>query len=62
MQFTHGESLCAGRGCMRACMVSLEKRGLIKNKFKESFRTKPLWSMDWSDYDPDYLRKKDAEN
>lgn len=58
MQFTHGESICAGRGCMRACMINLEKRGILKNTFKEPFRTKPLWTMDWSDYDPDYLDKE----
>lgn len=56
-QFTHGEAVCAGKGCMRACMISLEKRGVMKNKFKEPFRTGPLWSIDWSDYDPDYTNK-----
>ena len=30
----------------------LEKRGMLKNKFKKPFRRKPLWSVDWSDYVP----------
>jgi ferredoxin len=58
-QFTHGEAICAGKGCMRACMISLERRNVLKNKFKDSFRTKPLWTIDWSDYDPDYPSNKE---
>ena len=34
-------------------MISLEKRGVLKNSFKKPFRRKPLWSVDWSDYQPD---------
>ena len=34
---------------MRACMVQLEKRGVLKNKFEKPFRRKKLWRMDWSD-------------
>ena len=30
----------------------LEKRGMLKNTFKKPFRRKPLWSVDWSDYEP----------
>ena len=33
-------------------MVSMEKRGVLKNKFKKPFRRQPLWSVDWSDYEP----------
>jgi hypothetical protein len=36
-------------------MISLEKRGVLKNKFKSDFRTKKPWSVDWSDYKPDDL-------
>lgn len=61
-QFTHGEAICAGKGCMRACMVSLEQRRRMTNTFKEPFRTQPPWSIDWSDYDPDYFRKSDKES
>ena len=39
-------------GCTRACMISLEGRGVLKNKFNKPFRRKKLWSIDWSDYEP----------
>ncbi|MBE6645396.1 MAG: epoxyqueuosine reductase [Ruminococcaceae bacterium] len=44
-----GQAVCGAKGCTRACMISLEKRGVLKNKFEHPFRTKPLWSMDWSE-------------
>ena len=47
-----GQAICGGRGCVRACMVNLEKRGVLENKFKEPFRRRPAWSVDWSDYVP----------
>jgi len=50
--YSHGEAICGGRGCMRACMIELEKSGKLINKFKTPFRTKKPWSVDWSDYDP----------
>lgn len=30
--------LCAGEGCVRACYDHLDKKGLLQNKFKHSFR------------------------
>lgn len=33
-------------------MISLESRGVLTNKFHKPFRRKPLWSVDWSDYEP----------
>jgi epoxyqueuosine reductase len=53
--YNTGEAICGARGCTRACMISLEKRGVLKNKFKSDFRTKKPWSVDWSDYKPDDL-------
>jgi len=47
--YNTGQAVCGAKGCTRACMISLEERGLLKNKFQEPFRTKKLWSMDWSD-------------
>jgi hypothetical protein len=29
-------------------MVSLEKRGLLKNKFENPFRTQKQWHVDWT--------------
>jgi len=42
-----GQAICGAR-CMRSCMVHLEKRGILKNKFHKPFRTKPAWSIDWT--------------
>lgn len=47
--YNTGQAVCGAMGCTRACMVSLESRDVLKNKFKEPFRTKKLWSMDWSE-------------
>ena len=33
-------------------MISMEKRGVLTNKFHKPFRRKHLWSVDWSDYEP----------
>lgn len=48
--YKSGQSICGGRGCLRACMISLEKRGVLKNKFKFPFRTTKPWRVDWSGY------------
>ena len=42
-----GQAVCGARGCTRACMISLEARGVLQNKFKEKFRRRPKWSVDW---------------
>jgi ferredoxin len=45
----HGEAWEGARGCIRACMVHLEEKGVLGNKFKEKFRKKKRWEMpaDW---------------
>lgn len=48
--FTDGESICAGKGCIRACMISLEERGVLANKFDAPFRRREQWSVDWDGY------------
>ncbi|MDD4125796.1 MAG: 4Fe-4S binding protein, partial [Eubacteriales bacterium] len=45
-----GQAVCGAKGCTRACMINLEKRGVLSNKFVTPFRRKKLWSVDWSDY------------
>lgn len=50
--YNSGQAVCGAKGCTRACMISLEKRGVMTNTFKKPFRRKPLWSVDWSDYQP----------
>jgi ferredoxin len=45
--YNTGQAVCGGRGCMRACMISLENRGVLKNKFHNKFRRRKPWSVDW---------------
>lgn len=47
-RYGYGRAIEGAAGCMRACMVHLEKRGVLKNKFKEPFRTGSMWSIDHS--------------
>ncbi len=46
--YNTGQAVCGARGCTRACMISLENRGVLRNKFKEKFRRRKPWSVDWS--------------
>ncbi|NQU44257.1 hypothetical protein HQ520_13285 [bacterium] len=46
--YNTGEAVCGGRGCMRACMISLENRGVLQNKFHQKFRRRKPWSVDWA--------------
>lgn len=61
--YNSGKAVCGAKGCTRACMVSLEKRGLLKNKFENPFRTSKPWKVDWEqeaiavDYTPPYEGK-----
>jgi len=70
--YNTGQAICGAKGCTRACMISLEARGVLKNKFHSPFRTQKLWSMDWSEeaiandqrapYTPPYAQKKNDED
>ena len=51
--YKSGQAVCGARGCTRACMISLESRGVLQNTFKEKFRRRPQWSVDWST-EPEY--------
>ena len=46
--YNSGKAICGAKGCTRACMVSLEKRGVLKNKFENPFRTEKQWRVDWN--------------
>jgi ferredoxin len=46
--YNSGQAICGAKGCTRACMISLEARKKVENQFKNPFRTKKPWSMDWS--------------
>jgi ferredoxin len=62
-----GKAICGAKGCTRACMISMERRGVLKNKFVNPFRTSKPWSVDWEqeaikvDYQPPY-RDMDSPN
>lgn len=43
-----GQAVCGGKGCVRACMISLEARGAVGNQFKDKFRRRKPWAIDWS--------------
>lgn len=63
--YQSGQAVCGGRGCMRACMISMEKRDILQNKFKEKFRRRKPWSVDWSTppvYPADTMMRKIASN
>jgi epoxyqueuosine reductase len=45
--YNTGQAVCGARGCTRACMISLERRGVLENKFKNKFRRRPKWKVDW---------------
>jgi len=46
--YNTGQAVCGAKGCTRACMISLETRGVLKNKFANPFRTSKPWRVDWS--------------
>jgi len=41
----YNNAMCGGRGCVRACMIHLEERGVLKNKFHNKFRRRPAWRL-----------------
>jgi Pyruvate/2-oxoacid:ferredoxin oxidoreductase delta subunit len=47
--YNTGQAVCGARGCTRACMISMEGRGVLKNTFHKPFRRQKPWSVDWSD-------------
>ena len=46
--YNTGQAICGGQGCLRACMIGLEKRGVLHNKFHCEFRRRPPWKVDWT--------------
>jgi epoxyqueuosine reductase len=57
--YNSGQAICGARGCTRACMISLESRGVLSNKFHSKFRRREPWTVDWStppQYPPDVVR------
>ncbi len=50
--YNTGQAVCGARGCTRACMISLDARGVLRNKFKQKFRRRKPWNVDWSSDEP----------
>lgn len=58
----HNHALEGARGCMRECYIHLEKKGVLKNKFKNPFRTQNPWKIDRSKRLADNVEEeKDAD-
>lgn len=49
--YNTGQAVCGARGCTRACLISMESRGVLLNKFHQPFRRRPPWKVDWSGVD-----------
>lgn len=68
-QFGYGRAIEGAAGCIRVCMVHLEQRDKLKNKFNEPFRTNRMWSVDHKNEDvvapaveEEYIKKGKVEN
>ncbi len=46
--YNTGQAVGGARGCTRSCMIQLEKRGVLHNKFHQPFRRREPWRVDWS--------------
>lgn len=57
--YNTGQAICGGQGCLRACMINLEARGVLQNKFHDKFRRRAPWKVDWSSEDPLMARDND---
>ncbi len=59
--YNSGHAVCGAAGCTRACMISLEARGVLKNKFKTPFRRRKPWQVDWQSQEvKDYMEEHSA--
>ena len=68
-QFGYGRAIEGAAGCIRACMIHLEQKGKLKNKFNEPFRTGKMWSVDHKNEDviapsveEEYIKKGKVED
>jgi hypothetical protein len=41
--FHHPAALCGAKGCVRACLDHLDKKGVLSRKFKHPFRDRKPW-------------------
>ena len=45
--YNTGQAICGARGCTRACMIAMEARDAVDNKFEQPFRRRTPWKVDW---------------
>ncbi len=43
--YVYARALEGAAGCIRACMIHLEQKGVLKNKFKHPFRKRKPWRL-----------------
>lgn len=48
-------AICGAKGCIRACMMQLEKQKRIGNLFHNEFRRKPAWNLE-NKINPDEMK------
>ena len=61
--YNTGQAVCGARGCTRACMIAMEKRGAVTNRFEQPFRRRPAWQVDWAkeaEYPADVVRSEES--
>ena len=49
--YNAGKAVCGAGGCTRACIASLEARGVLTHKMRKPFRRYKPWKVDWSNYE-----------
>ena len=49
--YNAGKAVCGAGGCTRACLASLEARGVLTHKMRKPFRRYKPWRVDWSNYE-----------
>jgi len=45
--FHHPGTICGARGCMMTCMIHLEEKGVLGNKFTAKFRRRKPWKLEY---------------
>ncbi|HHV95764.1 MAG TPA: hypothetical protein GXX37_04705 [Clostridiaceae bacterium] len=68
-QYGYSRAVEGAAGCIRACMIHLEEKGKLKNKFNELFRTGKVWTVDHKNEDviahsveEEYIKKGKVED
>lgn len=49
--YSSGKAVCGSGGCTRACLASLEARGVLTRKMHKPFRRYKPWTINWDNYE-----------